>query len=261
MKLLVEERTPKTNSYVVNWHSHPFWQLDYYPNAKGGHIFLRGKTMEIKPGEAYLFRPGLEHRIEIQNPGLDYSIKFDSDDPDFQNISAHVVSVSEYDEIIGKLFLADCAGSDIGVRIKERYLDILLLRMLEKESPSLECRHIKDARIRGVVFFIRSNLLKRFDIDTLAGKAHISKYHFIKLFKKEVGETPFQYVQNLKLEKAISLLRFSDCNVSQIADALSFPDLQTFSRAFKNKTGMAPLNYRKACETAQTTPTTCLKRA
>jgi len=246
MKILVEEKALRVESYVVNWHSHSFWQLDYYPRILEGELSLINKTRQIKSDEVYLIPPEVEHKVEVKNPLSDYSIKFDSDDPDFKYISPHVISFTEHEDIFRILFTEKQDEDDIDIRIKENYISILLLRILKKETILPEYSNIKDTRIKNVVVFIRTNLLKKLNIDILAEKANISKYHFIKLFQKETGATPFQYIQNLKLEKALNLLRFSDYNISQISETLSFPDIQTFSRAFKSKTGISPLAYRKS---------------
>lgn len=246
MKILTEEKELRSESYTINWHSHAFWQLDYYPEVKGGNLELDAMINQIKPGFVCLIPPGIRHRIEIVNPIRDYSIKFDSDDPLFlDNIHFTIIPFPEYSEVLGKLFMEEQNENELDVRMKENYMNILLLKLLKKRSIFPDSGGMKDSRIKNTVAFIRTNFLKKLDLDILAGKAGLSKYHFIKLFQKETGTTPFQYIQDLKLEKAISLLRFSDYNISQISDALGFPDIQTFSRAFKNKMRRSPLNYRK----------------
>lgn len=246
MRILTEEKELRTESYTINWHSHAFWQLDYYPEVEGGKLELDAMINQIKPGFVCLIPPGIRHRIEIVNPVRDYSIKFDSDEQLFlDNINFTVIPFSEYRDVLGKLFMAGQNENELDLRIKENYINILLLKLLKKNLVFPDSGGIKDSRIKHTVAFIRTNFLKKLDLDLLAGKAGLSKYHFIKLFQKETGTTPFQYIQDLKLEKAISLLRFSDYNINQIAEALGFPDIQTFSRAFKNKMSTSPLNYRK----------------
>lgn len=246
MKILVEERMPFSNPYTISWHSHHFWQLDYYSGIVTGCTYFTGKAIPMKPNEVYLIPPEEKHKVEVKKSRLDYSIKFDADDNDFKYLRTCVIPWSEHEDILSRLFLKMQPGSKVNIKIKENYLSILLLLLLQKENVFAEYSNIKDSRIRPVLYFITANLHKHLDIDTLAEKANVSKYHFIKIFRKEMGVTPGQYMQDVKIEKAFRLLNFSDLNINQIAETLAYPDIQTFSRAFKNKTGMAPLNYRKS---------------
>ena len=246
MKILVEEKAPFCNPYTIPWHSHHFWQLDYYPDIVAGCVYFQGKTIPIKSDMVYLIPPEEKHKFEVKKSKWDYSIKFDSDDSDFKCLRKCVIPWIEHEDIFSKLFSNMECGTNINIKIKENYLSILLLRLLQKEKLLSEYGNAKDSRIRPVLYFIMGNLHKHLCIETLAEKANISKYHFIKIFRKETGVTPGQYIQNVKIEKAFSLLNFSDLNINQIAEFLAYPDIQTFSRAFKNKTGMSPLNYRKS---------------
>ena len=57
--------------------------------------------------------------------------------------------------------------------------------------------------------------------------------------------TPFEYLQNLRIEKAKDLLRKTDCSISQICDLCAFGSLSHFSRVFREKTGVSPTKYKK----------------
>jgi AraC-like DNA-binding protein len=245
MKILVEEKTPFCNPYTISCHSHHFWQLDYYPGITTGWNYFMGKKIPIKSDEVYLIPPEQKHKIEVKKSQLDYSIKFDADDNDFKCLRTCIIPWSEHEDVFSKLFFNIPSETKINMKIKSNYLSILLLRLLQKENLFSEYGNVKDSRIRAVLYFIMASLHKHLCTETLAEKAGVSKYHFIKIFRKETGVTPGQYIQDIKIEKAFSLLNFSDLNINQIAEVLAYPDIQTFSRAFKNKTGTAPLNYRK----------------
>ena len=75
-----------------------------------------------------------------------------------------------------------------------------------------------------------------------------------KLFKKEVGTTPHEYLMRARMERARSILlsgvsnRYSDYTVSQIAEACGFSEPLYFSRVFKKYFGVAPTYYQKSGE-------------
>ena len=120
-------------------------------------------------------------------------------------------------------------------------LFILLSRFLKNASPKVE---VSDDRIRQALALIRHNLNKHLDIATIANEVCMSKDHFIRTFKKEVGTTPNTYIIRRKMEMAQLLLLTSDNPVKSIAAQLGFTDDSYFNRAFSKFSGKSPLQYR-----------------
>jgi len=82
-------------------------------------------------------------------------------------------------------------------------------------------------------------------LDTLAEQAGYSKDHFIRLFRKHRGVTPGEYIIRSRIESARSLLVFSEQTVTQIAEQLGYPDVYSFCKQFKARTGQTPTEYRR----------------
>jgi AraC family transcriptional regulator len=99
-------------------------------------------------------------------------------------------------------------------------------------------------RIRRVTDYIRANLAADLTIDELAGHAGLSSFHFARVFRRETGETPHQFVTRLRLEEAARLLRATDQTVLQIAIAVGFESASHFSVQFKRSYCVTPLAYR-----------------
>ncbi|WP_408361860.1 helix-turn-helix domain-containing protein [Paraburkholderia sp. RL18-103-BIB-C] len=99
-------------------------------------------------------------------------------------------------------------------------------------------------RIRRVTDYIRANLAADLTIDELAGHAGLSSFHFARVFRRETGETPHQFVTRLRLEEAARLLRATDQTVLQIAIAVGFESASHFSVQFKRNYCVTPLAYR-----------------
>jgi AraC-like DNA-binding protein len=120
-------------------------------------------------------------------------------------------------------------------------LYILLSHFMKYATPKTE---VKDSRIHQILAYIRKNIHLRLDIDVLADKACMSKDHFIRVFKREMGETPNVYVTKKKMEKAELLLVTSDLSVKQVADSLGYEDYSYFNKLFKKNAGVTPQQYR-----------------
>lgn len=122
-------------------------------------------------------------------------------------------------------------------------LFILLSRFLKIATPKVETR---DDRIRTIISHIRSNLYEYQDIDQLAKIACMSKDHFIRIFKKETGDTPNAYITKKKMEAAELLLITSDEPIKNVAIKLGYDDCSYFNKTFKKYSGITPQQYRMA---------------
>ena len=121
-------------------------------------------------------------------------------------------------------------------------LYILMSRFLKHAKPKVE---VKDNRIYQTLTFIRKNLDSPLDINKLAENACMSKDHFIRIFKRETGETPNMFVTLRKMEKAELMLITTDQQVKTIATSLGYDDQSYFNRLFKKNTGITPQQYRE----------------
>ena len=110
--------------------------------------------------------------------------------------------------------------------------------MLENEYKS---------RINKALDYIESNIEKQFSLEELSGAANFSKFHFNRIFYAIIGETPFQFILRVRLEKAATLLISNPMEpISEIAQKCGFSDLSIFSRNFKRFFGLSATSYRKA---------------
>ena len=121
-------------------------------------------------------------------------------------------------------------------------LFILLSRFLKMATPKVETH---DDRIRSIISHIRSKLYENHDIDQLAKFACMSKDHFIRIFRKETGETPNAYITKKKMEAAELLLITSEDSIKSVAMSLGYNDCSYFNKIFKKYSGITPQQYRK----------------
>lgn len=133
---------------------------------------------------------------------------------------------------------------DISTRIECKAIVMLLISHFLGKA-----RHhndVKDKRIRQSIKVINSRLSKTdLRIDELKAAACLSTNQFIRLFKKETGQTPLQYITNKRIEKAQALLLKSEINTKNLANAVGFEDSAYFCKVFKKSTGFTPQKYRQ----------------
>ena len=121
-------------------------------------------------------------------------------------------------------------------------LFILMSRFFKHAVPKTE---VKDDRIYQTMTYIRKHLDTHLEIDTLADMTCMSKDHFIRIFKKETGETPNTFITKRRLEKAELLLISTNIPIKGIAQMLGYSDFSYFNRVFKQNSGITPQQYRE----------------
>lgn len=100
-------------------------------------------------------------------------------------------------------------------------------------------------RINKTIDYIEANLVNPFTLDELAAVASFSKFHFHRIFQGVAGETPFNFITRVRLERSANLLRSnSDASISEVADRCGFSELSVFSRKFKQHFGCSPSQWR-----------------
>lgn len=92
--------------------------------------------------------------------------------------------------------------------------------------------------------YIYGHIHYRITIQELADYLNLSESYLSKLFHKEMGVTLSQYILDLKIEKAKNLLQYSDYNIVDIANYLSFSSQSHFIQVFQKKVGLTPHKYR-----------------
>lgn len=119
----------------------------------------------------------------------------------------------------------------------------LLARFMADATPKYQT---SDLRVREAIGSIgrRSGELVR--VDELAKEAHMSADHFIRLFKKELGCTPAQFIIRRKMTQAMLMLASEPIMTKEVAYSLGYDNLSYFSRLFRTHTGMTPKQYRES---------------
>lgn len=101
------------------------------------------------------------------------------------------------------------------------------------------------SRINKTFDYIEKNLDQQFNLEELAGIANFSKFHFTRIFHSLVGETPFQFIIRVRLEKAATMLLTDKKNsIQNICYKTGFSDVSVFSRYFKKYFLVSPSQYR-----------------
>ncbi len=98
--------------------------------------------------------------------------------------------------------------------------------------------------IKKATSFIADNFKSKISVNEIASIAGFSPYYFTRIFKKETGLTPHQYLLSTRISAAKYNLSTTQMSISEIAGSCGFDDDSAFCYAFKKFEGMTPGEFR-----------------
>jgi len=126
----------------------------------------------------------------------------------------------------------------------------LIIELLRTTKHNITTDLEKDIKtsnkeIKKAIDFIKSNQDFNFSLADIAKEVNFSPYHFIRVFKAQTGQTPYDYIMNIKINKAKTLLLDKNLSVTEISFMSGFRSNSHFATVFKKKVGASPTQYRK----------------
>ena len=99
--------------------------------------------------------------------------------------------------------------------------------------------------VKAVLTYIGQHYQDKLYVKDLSDLASMNEQYFCRFFKKAVGKSPIDYINDVRLTQVIRLLEGTELPVTQICLECGFNNIGNFQRLFRRKTGTTPLQYRK----------------
>lgn len=160
-------------------------------------------------------------------------------------------SASPHLHNIIKMFIQESRSHRPGYEVMLQSLSTqLVIQLLREAAHNDSCINVEPLEqdrknIRLAIDFLREHYRDQFTLGQVARSANYSPYHFIRIFKGETGKTPFEYLLEVKIEKAREMLLSQNMTVTEVCFLCGFNNLSHFTAVFKKKVGMTPSKYRK----------------
>ena len=137
---------------------------------------------------------------------------------------------------------------EAGEYLSTHSLSSRIYEMLLSLLPAEEDNRRTDSgrQVTIAIEYMKYNIRNHIELADIAGSAHLSKYHFTRLFKRDTGLTPYAYLQKLRMDTAKRLLRTTHKTVKEIAFSVGYQSEMGFISAFTEKVGVSPGKYRNA---------------
>lgn len=185
----------------------------------------------------YSFDTEILYMFYIQSKN--HSTPFRPDHPNYPVLSRGMRE--SYDE-----FLAKDVCYKMPIRANIYLMMTALLRFYcgsRDESDRIVYHNV--LRLRPVMDFIDGHYQEKMRIEQLASMITVSADYFTKMFKESIGKTPVDYINGIRVNRALYLLIYTDLSMQEISEQTGFCNANYFHKIFKTYIDMSPLSYRK----------------
>lgn len=121
----------------------------------------------------------------------------------------------------------------------------ILREMKSNFNTTNFCYTAGEGYVKNAQAFMREFYSTDISISDICSEIHITPYHFIRLFKASTGNTPYEYLLNLRIDKAKEMITVDDDNIMIISKKCGFVNNAHFSTTFKRLTGVSPIEYKR----------------
>jgi len=141
--------------------------------------------------------------------------------------------------------------------LKEAFLQMTnILRALPQDSaPEAEENPSQSEAgnfvARAALQYIKKHYTEHITLSDVADNVYVSQWHLSKLINGHLGQSFFDIVNGLRIEKAKELLAIPSMKVHEIALEMGYGDVAHFSKNFKKLTGLSPMEYRSTLKNSQ----------
>lgn len=252
---------------------HPYYEILYLSRG----AFRLEWLGEIYVGSGpciYLLAPNSPHRLEaVRDPIEYYYMELEMNEVDsypslhqiiqWNSIQGHIDHSSG---LAALLYKSLDLLRDTVVELEER--DPLLLEEIavmettkifriiqaflnvESNRSNLDQEAGHETLVESLLRYLESNFKESISLQSLCRLVHLSESYLIRVFKQFIGITPFQYLNHLRMEAAVSYLLNTAFNIQEIAQLTGYNTIHYFSRHFKQKYGVSPTQFRIEHNTA-----------
>ena len=253
---------------MAGGHHHDCYEIFYVVNG-WINAFVDNKTYHVDEGCMILVDANVPHAhiypqdVQVERIYMGFNKEFlrivagITADMDILEAFSSDINVIRCSAGLRKLFedsvdkmIAEAKGKKRGSGILGVSLLLQLLVTVNRKFKELGLREqVLDTpayyRATGIIEYIRSNYARAISLDDISMEFNISRYYLIKVFKRYTGFTPMEYVNNVRILKAMEMLAERDRQtITDIAEATGFGNTGNFYRTFKKITGVAPQKYR-----------------
>ena len=212
-------------------HFHEFYVIGFMEGGKR-HLWCRNQEYDTQRGDVILFNPRETHNCApVAGEVLDYraiNVPVDVMDKAVKEITGKHIHLQFKDTLIPQ--------AELALSIRELY-DVIV-----SQVPVEASRELTEA-VKAMKEYLDTHYEESISLDTLSKISKMSRYQLLRLFTREVGVSPYRYLQSIRIAKAKRLLEQGEA-IGKLALDCGFSDQSHFTNYFKSFIGITPKQYQ-----------------
>ena len=243
-----------SEDWSASVHRHNFCEIMFI-TCGACTIKIENEQYTVKTGDIVVYNTGVFH--EEASLGGDFSVLFFAvDNLQIPGLTQGCIIPFDANPIIEAGSYDDVLKSFLSVMVDELTAKRAHYKAISTNIATMFCYYILrlyDVKVENprhveicseAMQYIEDNYRSDINLDTIASSVHLSKHHFVRIFKEIQGISPMKYLLRVRLLAAKDLLGRSDLSIGEIAMAVGYENALTFSRVFKNAEDISPTEYR-----------------
>ena len=245
----VKFRIYENNSALIpHWHEH----IEMMLLCEGECDFhIGGLSYNAHPGDLLIVNSAEIHSFTVKKRIRFYSLLlFPSFFDDVDDRGLRIESMVRRDPFVHKYFANMYREYTNGEKLSDMMMKSYAYALIAYlgRNYSVPTYAIPDqtrlSRLHKVLEYIEEGYSERITTRDLAASCFLTEEHFCRFFKKSVGKTVTEYINQYRTEKAAVLLVNTEEPIGSIGASVGFDDVNYFSRVFKRLKGISPKEYR-----------------
>lgn len=254
--------------FAFKGESHDFWEFVYIDKGEAT-ITAGDRDFLLTHGNVVFHKPNEWHNIRSAAPSNSVIVTFECNSPAMKFFENRIMQVGNIQKkLISKIIaerlntfepplgdpysmgLVRKENQPVGSEqlIKQYVAELLILLMRSDDTMQMSSlkSHITDTTFDEIEAYMSKNIHQKLTLHELAAVANISVSSLREIFRTNAACGVTEYFINMKIEAAKIYIRQDNYNITQIAELLGYSGPHYFSRQFRQKTGMSPLQYSKS---------------
>lgn len=224
----------------------------YFIESGSGWLRYNDGTVPLEPGKLYWIPPGVwvDYGCEGQLSKLFFHLHLLRPDRYDLLQGSSRIAVSEIPTgWMEDLLQLQKDDTVMGVLLRKAYLYRTLTMLMPQWDLSEERITVLSENVQKCIAYVHANLRADLRVTEMASLCFLSTRYLTEQFVRQLGVTPGRYIDDQLILEAQRRLSHSQDSVGRISEDLGFADPFYFSRKFKSKCGMTPLQYRRKTRT------------
>ncbi len=259
------------SNIMIPWHWHEELELGYIAKGTSKIITLEG-THLIHQGDGFFINSNVMDMKSNAQPGTEvleinhifhpvflsghfksiYETKYITPITNDHSVTVHVIrrGHKSADQLLDKLEVLHRLQSLENQEMQTRNIlsECWLLLAQELKEHAFRKEAIPSAmqeRLQSMISYIHQNYQQKITAAQISSAAHISEREAVRIFQKNIGMSPIEYLLSYRLNESLKYLTQTDLSITEISYECGFSESAYFGKMFKKQYGQTPSEYRQ----------------